>query len=162
MIASIVSALFLLGYINAVMASNFLFVTGVLLIAGEIGFGTFWLIGFNGLLALYVGYAILTGDQNLLGLPIDWATVFGISFVEFLLLLGSVFVIAKYRNKKATTGTESMIGRKASIVEWSGKSGQVSIHGELWKAKSEHPMDIAAGEEVTITAVDGLLLKVKI
>jgi membrane-bound serine protease (ClpP class) len=162
MIASIITALFLLGYMSATTASNFLFVSGALLIIGEIALGTFWLVAFNGVLALYVGYAIRTGDQNFLGIPIDWGTVFGMAFVELLLLAASVILVVRNARRKVTTGVESMVGQKATITEWNGKAGKVSIQGELWKATSDAPMDIAAGEAVTIAAVDGLVLKVKV
>jgi membrane-bound serine protease (ClpP class) len=160
MIASIITALFLLGYMTTISASNFLFVSGVLLIVGEIALGTFWLVGFNGVLALDEGYAIRTGEQNFLGLPIDWATVFGIAFVEAVLLFASIYVIIRHSRLKVTTGIESMIGQKATVIEWNGKQGRVSIQGELWQAQSDKDMDLAANEKVTVAAVDGLVVKV--
>ena len=68
----------------------------------------------------------------------------------------------KSRRQKITTGTESMVGQRAQIIEWNGTKGQVSIQGELWQAQSAQPLDIAAGEQVTVIAVEGLVLKVKI
>ncbi len=161
MIASIITALFLLGTLSATTASNFLFISGVLLLIGEVAFGTFWMVGFNGVLALFVGYAIRTGDHTLLGLPIGWGVVFGIAFIEFALLASSAVLIVRHRRLKTTTGVEGMIGQKAVVIEWSGSKGQVRIHGESWQALSEQPMDLAADEKVTISAVDGLILKVK-
>jgi membrane-bound serine protease (ClpP class) len=162
MIASIITALYLLHVLSAITASNFLFISGILLIVGEVAFGTFWIVGFNGFLALCIGYAIRTGDTTLFGVPVGWGVVFGMAFIELLLLLGSAYVITKHRRHKVTTGTESMIGQKASVIEWSGTKGQVRIHGELWQAQSSQPMDLAKGENVTINAVDGLSLKVSV
>jgi membrane-bound serine protease (ClpP class) len=162
MIASIITAFFLAGLLTASTASNFLFICGVLLLASEIALGTFWLVGFNGVLAILVGYAIRTGDTTLLGVPIGWGVLFGIAFIELVLLTGSVLVILRSRRQKITTGTESMIGQKAEIVEWSGSKGQATIHGELWQAQSDQPLDIGAGEQVTVSAVEGLILRVKI
>lgn len=162
MIASIITALYLLGYMTAANAANFLFITGALLIVAEIALGTFWLVGFNGVLALLIGYAIQTGDTSLFGVQVGWGALFGIAFVEFVLLAASTAVILRYRRHKVSTGTESMIGQRATITEWNGNKGQVSINGELWKAKSDSIMDIGNGEEVTITAIEGLILKVKV
>jgi membrane-bound ClpP family serine protease len=39
-----------------------------------------------------------------------------------------------------------------------GTPGRVSTHGEIWNATASEP--IAAGEEVFVTAVDGLMLTV--
>lgn len=161
MIASIITALFLLGTLSATTASNFLFISGVLLIIGEVAFGTFWMVGFNGLLALFVGYAIRTGDHSLFGLPVGWGVVFGIALVELTLIVVSTILIIRHRRLKITTGVESMIGHKAVVAEWSGTKGQVRIQGELWQAVSEQPMDLVAHEKVTVSAVDGLVLKIK-
>lgn len=161
MIASIITALYLLGYMTAANASNFLFVSGVMLIVAEIALATFWIVGFNGLLALYVGYAIRTGDQTLFGLPMDWSVVFGIAFIELIVIVASVVIIIRHRRHKVTTGVESMIGHKAKVVSWDGTKGQVSVQGELWQAKSDQPMNLNAGENVTISAVEGLVVTVK-
>jgi membrane protein implicated in regulation of membrane protease activity len=40
-------------------------------------------------------------------------------------------------------------------------AGQVYVQGALWRARSETGEPIAAGETVTVTAVDGLTLTVR-
>lgn len=162
MIASIITALYLLGIMTAANASNFLFISGVMLIIAEIALATFWIVGFNGLLALYVGYVIRTGDQSIFGFPIDWGVLFGIAFIELAVIAGSIIVILKFRRQKITTGVESMIGHQAKVVSWNGMKGQVTVQGELWQAQSAQPMDLNAGDEVIINMVDGLIVKIGI
>ncbi len=162
MITSLITSLYLLGYVPALHASNFLLVSGVMLILADFAFGLFWIVGFNGLLSLYVGYAIRTGDHSIMGVPIDWGILFGISFIEFAIVAAVILILLRNRQDKISTGAEGMIGQSARIVDWSGTKGQVRVQGELWLAKSDRPMDLAADEDVTVDAVEGLVVKIKL
>jgi membrane-bound serine protease (ClpP class) len=79
----------------------------------------------------------------------------GLVIVVFLLHLAIIPVF----HKKPVTGIESMIGMKCKVVEPLAPNGVVSIKGEYWKAESVKG-EIAAGEQVEIVDLDGLLLKV--
>lgn len=160
MIASIITALYLFGIVSASSASNFLIVSGIMLIAAEVALSTFWIIGFNGLLAVYVGYVLRTGSPLIFGVPFDWGLLFGLAFIEFIMLAGSIFIYLRFRRIKISTGTESMIGHKAVIVSWKDTSGQVHIQGETWKASSDKSLQLSKGENVTVSAIDGLTLKI--
>lgn len=54
---------------------------------------------------------------------------------------------------------EAMSVRRAEVVDWAKGEGHVRAGGELWRATSTD--DLAPGDDVTVAAVDGLLLKVK-
>ncbi len=58
---------------------------------------------------------------------------------------------------------ETMSVRRAEVVDWEngpkGGEGHVRAGGELWRATSTD--ELAPGDDVTVAAVDGLLLKVK-
>lgn len=161
MIASIITALYLMGIVGGPQAVIFLVVCGVLLLAAEIAVTSFGVLALNGILALFVGYSIHNGADTVLGLPLDWSLLFGIAFVELVFLVISIFIILHYRGKKATTGVESMIGEKAHVVEWDGQKGTIRIQGENWKAQSEKPLELSKDEKVTVTAVNDLTLTIK-
>jgi membrane protein implicated in regulation of membrane protease activity len=63
------------------------------------------------------------------------------------------------RRRRATTGTESMVGETAKVVEACRPEGRVSYKGERWEAVCAEGADI--GERVRIKAVDGLTLVVE-
>ncbi len=161
MIASIILGLYLFGIVDAESAATFLFVTGGLLIASELLLGV-GILAFNGLIALVVGYAIRSGTNEIFGIDIDWGLFFGISFVELAILIAAIFLIIRYRRHGVSTGTESMIGQKAVVIEWKGQNGRVQIQGETWQAESDKEMDLKKDEKVTVDAVDNLTLKVKV
>jgi membrane-bound serine protease (ClpP class) len=160
MIASIITALYLYGAIAPADAYTFLYACALLLIVGEIAVGGHGLIALNGIFAGLFGYAIQTGSNQIFGITIDWSILFGLAFVEALILAFSVYIIIRYRKIKSTTGKETMIGQKARVISWSGKSGMVLIEGENWKAESTSPMELSPSVEVTVRAVEGLTLKI--
>ncbi len=159
MIASVILGLYLLGIIGAESAVPFLLITGVLLIAAE-----FFLVGgifaFNGIIALLIGQAIRSGTNEMFGFPLDWGLFFGIAFVEFSVLLIAAYIFLHYRKSKISTGPESMIGQKATVIEWQGQSGRVRIQGEIWQASSDKAMDLKPDEKVTVESVNDLTLKI--
>lgn len=161
MISTLVLAFHLMGYVSASKASTFLYLTGIMMIIAEVGLPTFGIAGFNGVLALAIGYAIQSGASSFLGIPVDWGLWFGIAFTEFLLLFLIVTMFARHRKRKATTGVESMIGEKAAVLEWDGQKGVVRIQGETWKARSESPLEMPPESAVTVRAVEGMVLLVE-
>ncbi len=160
MIASIITALYLMGILTAATAANFLYVSGALLIAAEIALGLFGLVAFNGLLALFFGYVIQTGNNHIFGIPLDWGLLFGIAFVEVAVIAASVAIIMTNQKRKISTGVESMIGHKAAILEWKGSKGQVLLQGEHWAARSDKDLALSPGDEVTVASVKGLTVTI--
>ena len=59
------------------------------------------------------------------------------------------------------SNTERLIGLKAKVTEDidSHKIGTINVNGEVWKAISDEK--ISEGEEVEITDIEGVKLKVK-
>ena len=62
------------------------------------------------------------------------------------------------KRRRATVGAETLVGRKAVVVRALVPRGQVQLDGEIWEARADD--DVPPGAEVTITAVDGLVLDV--
>lgn len=77
------------------------------------------------------------------------------------LLLTDVVQIAvwlRWRNKRSITGIESMVGQGGRAVTTLDPEGQVSVRGQLWTAHATERVEV--GDDVTVTAVDGLKLEV--
>ncbi|MBI1301028.1 MAG: hypothetical protein GC137_05125 [Alphaproteobacteria bacterium] len=160
MIASVIVALHLFGFVATGSAITSLYIAGVMLIIAELAVVSFGLIAFNGLLALYAGYALQSGQDLIFGVPVGWSTLFGIAFVEFFIIAAVIYIHFWIRGIKTSTGTEAMIGQKAVIVDWSGKKGTVRFEGEIWKAHAKSDMDLKAGDDVHIEAVNKLNLTI--
>lgn len=162
MIASLIVLLHLIGFIDANSAITSLYIAGALLLIAELGVVSLGLIALNGLIAFYAAYTLQTGSDVFFGIELGWSVLFGIAFVE-LAIVGTVVSVHMWlRNKKAITGIESMIGTKATVLEWNGTKGSVRVEGEIWKANSDQDMDLNPDEEVTIEAVNKLNLTINV
>ena len=61
--------------------------------------------------------------------------------------------------RKAATGQQGLIGETGDVIRPCRPEGQVSVHGEIWKAVSDDPLK--KGDRIQVLEVNGLLLKVK-
>jgi membrane-bound serine protease (ClpP class) len=61
--------------------------------------------------------------------------------------------------RRPATGREEMVGLVGIARTALAPDGQLAVRGELWEAVSEQP--VSAGDQVEVTAVDGLRLRVK-
>ena len=159
MIASLILLTHFLGLITLESAYTTLFIAGIVLIIAEIGIVSFGLLAINGLLALYASYT-LYAQEAALEFSAEWPLFFGVVFTETLLIITFIIVMTRLRRIKNTTGTESMIGQKATVINWDGKKGSVRYEGEIWKAKSETEMDFNENDEATILSINKLDLTI--
>jgi len=96
--------------------------------------------------------------------------VFGIKIplsitVVIVVLLGIVIFIIHRAvipsfHWRVVTGQEGMIGTLGKVVEPLTPLGTIIVNGERWKAKSINE-NIGVAEDVEITGIEGLTLKVK-
>ncbi|UCD22037.1 MAG: NfeD family protein [Chloroflexota bacterium] len=84
--------------------------------------------------------------------PIIIAIVLAVAFIIFI-----IYAIVKGQRRKLSAGVEDMIGKEAVAQTPLNPTGTVLAEGELWTAIAEDSK-IEAGEEVTITKVEGLKL----
>jgi membrane-bound serine protease (ClpP class) len=84
--------------------------------------------------------------------PIIIAIVFAVAFIIFV-----IYAIVKGQKRKLSAGIEDMLGKEAVVQTILDPKGTVLAEGELWTAIAEDST-IEAGEEVTITKVEGLKL----
>jgi membrane-bound serine protease (ClpP class) len=81
-----------------------------------------------------------------------------------VVIMSAVFIlvsnrVVKSQRRRVATGREDLIGRAATVRSALTPSGMVLIEGELWQAELDHG-HAKAGEEATVTAVNGLKLMV--
>jgi membrane-bound serine protease (ClpP class) len=139
--------------------------TGVVLIAVAIGLfvleakvGGFGILGIGGIVAAVIGSLILidvpTPELRLpLGLVLSVVIPFGVIMTMMLRLA------IKARRSKVATGAAGMIGRTGRAQTGIAPEGTVFVRGELWRARST--MNIAQGQDIRVTGVDGLTLDVE-
>ncbi len=159
MIASIILFIHYMGLISLESAYTSLFIAGIVLIIAEVGIVSFGLLAVNGLLALYASYSLYNQDSAL-AFNAGWPLFFGVVFTEAVIIIAFIIVMKRIRRIKNTTGTENMIGQKASIIDWDSQKGNVRFEGEIWKANSNTELELNENDEVTIESVNKLNLTI--
>lgn len=80
----------------------------------------------------------------------------GVSLVFIFL----VYLVIRVHTRRTITGREGMIGETGKTLTWSGREGKVFVHGEIWQAISDEPLE--RGDPVEVIEVkNNLTLKVK-
>jgi membrane-bound serine protease (ClpP class) len=90
---------------------------------------------------------------------ISWWTTGILIFIVIGFIAIVISLIIRTYSQKTATGRENLKGQVATVVETLNPNGVVSIEGELWNAVSKSGL-IAAGQEVIISEVKGLILSV--
>ena len=138
-----------LGFVFIILA--------IVLFIAEAFTPTFGLLTAGGITSLVIGSLILFK-----GGPLFQISPWLIAVVT--IILGSLFAfivnrVIKAHRQQASTGKEDLIGKTATVKVALGPEGTVLFKGEIWTAVSETG-PVSPGEEVTITKVDGLKLRV--
>ena len=152
-------AFYALGQLPVNIAGVLLIVLAFGLFIGEVLTTSFGLFTVGGVASLVIGSLILFQGADPAVFKVDpWL----IGTMTVLITLFFAFVVTRVigaHRKRATTGKEEIIGRKAVVREKIDPEGTVFFKGELWSAVSDSsPIEI--GEEVTVTEIDGLILRV--
>ncbi len=135
------------------------------------GIGIF---GVSGAVSFIVGAFLLFGNFTFIASPppLPDAPNFNLSpwiigGVTVLLLASMVFTLRAVRQAKGMSsynthqrGTASLIGSVGVAVSDIDPSGSVQVAGERWSAVSADGTPIASGEDVIVSEIEGLTLKV--
>jgi membrane-bound serine protease (ClpP class) len=137
--------------------------TGILLMVlafglfiAEVFTATFGLLFAGGVVSLILGSLILFSGTSLEIDPKVIATVI-VFFVAIFAFI--VAAIIRAHRRRITTGREGLVGQTAVAKTALDPNGTVFIEGERWNATADSGR-IEAGEEVIVTKVEGLKLKV--
>jgi membrane-bound serine protease (ClpP class) len=138
---------------------------GILLIAFGIGLlvlelkiPSFGALGIGGTIALLVGAVMITSEVP--GLPVGYEFVVPtvVAVAAVFLFLGRLAMNSQ--RLRPVTGAEALVGKLGSAMTAlaPGGYGQVSVHGEIWRATTNEP--IASGQQIRVAALEGLTLLV--
>jgi len=154
---SLLLAFYSLAVLDAYWAGIILILLAFGLFATEVFVTSGGLLTAGGLASLIFGSLILFGGRP--GLQIDWwviAIVAGAVTAFFAFIIQAV---VRTQRQKQPTGQEGLIGAVAKVKSALNPKGTVFVHGELWEAILDRGK-AEPGEEVTVTAVEGLKLRV--
>lgn len=137
-----------------------LIVLSIILFVAEIKIVTHGLLAIGGVISLFLGSIMLISSPFEL-VSISLTVIITTVVVAAAFFLGIVGVGLKAQRRKPTTGVEGLVGEKGlAMTDLSpGTVGQVSVHGEIWKATSDE--NVKSGESIIVESCVELVLKVK-
>jgi membrane-bound serine protease (ClpP class) len=151
-------ALYALQFLPVNYVGLLLIVLAIILFIAEIKIVSHGILSVGGIIAMILGGFMLIDS------PEPYLRVSLPVLVVAALLMGGFFWVVvgtavRTLRGKPTTGQEGLIGEVGVARTRLAPEGQVFVHGELWQARCDGAAE--AGEEVRVTAVEGLRLVVE-
>ena len=135
-----------------------LILLGTALMVAEAFVPSFGALGIGGIAAFVVGSVMLM-DTDVPGFQVYMPMIAAIAAVSAALFLFVGAMVMRARRRAVVSGPEEMIGIPGEVVSWSGRSGRVRAHGEIWRARADNPL--APGNRVRVRQREGLVLLVE-
>jgi membrane-bound serine protease (ClpP class) len=136
-----------------------LIILGIIFFVVEALTPTFGMFTLGGVISFFLGSIMLFNQPQFIKVSLKIILPLVITLAGF-----SLFILSKAiatMRQKPRTGKESLIGEKAFALTniKADKPGQVSLHGEIWKAQAQQ--EIKKGETVIVTDINGLIVTVQ-
>ncbi len=152
---SLFLAFYSLGVLDAYWGGIALMLLAVGLFIAEYFTTSFGLFTAGGVVSLVAGSLILFSHSP--GVEVDRGLIAGVTVGVTAFAIFVIGAIVRGQRRRKATGAEGMIGKTAIAKTPIDPAGTVRAEGELWAASSEGG-NIAPGEQVIITKVEGLRL----
>lgn len=135
-----------------------LILLAIVFFVAEVKVASHGVLAAGGILSLILGSLILFegGGQ---GPRLSWSVIAGVTVSTTLFFLVVIAAGLRAQKRRVSTGRQGMVGRRVIVQERLAPAGRVRIGDEWWNAVSSGPLE--PGTEVEITAVDGLVLRVR-
>ncbi len=160
-VISLILAFYSLHTLPVNYAGLALMIFGVILFIVELKVATHGLLAIGGIVSLLLGSVMLISPESSLDMvSLSWTVILGaVGFTAFFFLF-AIGMGVKAQQRKPTTGLEGMLGESGLATTDLTPEGTVRVRGELWRALASEG-NIGRGDRVIITAVEGLLLRVR-
>ncbi len=154
----VVLAVFALNILPVRFAALGLILLSFVFFALEAKFTSHGALAIAGIASLTIG-ALLLIDSPIPELRVHLWTALSVSIPLGIITVFLMSIALKARRNKRASGVEGMIGEVGTVQTALMPEGKVFVHGETWNAVSS--VNLAVGESVRVTAVDGLKIHVE-
>lgn len=124
----------------------------------EIKITSYGLLTLAGVACILIGGTMLfdTADP---ALRVSLSALTGVSALAVVVVVFLMLQVLRARRNRVRTGAEGMVSERGRAWSELAPSGKVFVHGEIWDAVADAP--VAKGQPVEVTAVEGLVLRVR-
>lgn len=139
-------------------AGVLLVILGIVFFILEATVTSYGLLAIGGIISMVLGSLMLIKTDAEF-LQLSWGMIVPVVAFAAICTLLIVGMAVRAMRRQPTTGSEGMVGTIGVAKTPLTPRGQLSIHGELWEAISEQPLQ--PGEQAEVTRVEGLKLYVR-
>jgi membrane-bound serine protease (ClpP class) len=155
---SLILAFYSLQSLPVNYAGVLLMILGVVFLVLEATVTSYGLLAIGGLISMILGSVMLIKTDAPF-LQISWSVILPVVGTAAGLSLLIVGMGMRAMRRRPVTGVEGMVGRVGIARTALMPRGQILIHGEIWEALSDHPLQ--SGDSVEVVRMEGLTLYVK-
>ncbi len=155
---SMVLALYAFQAIPISLAGVALIFLGVIFFILEVKIISHGLLGIAGVISIVIGSIMLIDLPSGI-LSISWKAILAVAIVSAIFVFGILSYAVRAQLSKVKTGWEGLIGETGFARTAVHNKGKVSLHGEIWHAKSDEPIE--KDEEVVVTGIEKLVVIVR-
>ncbi len=155
---SLILAFYSLQSLPINYAGVLLMLLGVVFFVLEATVTSYGLLAIGGVISMILGSVMLVKTDAPF-LQVSWAVILPVVGVAAGLSLLIVGMGVKAMRRRPVTGMEGMVGTVGVAKTTLAPQGKIMIHGEIWDALSEHPLE--PGDSVEVVRMEGLKLYVK-
>ena len=124
----------------------------------EIKITSYGMLTIGGLISMTIG-SIMLFDSPLPFFQLSLKVILPAVLLTTLFFSLTVYLAVKAYRRQPVTGAEGLIGLEGEARTDVHHKGQVFVHGEIWQAWSDEPIN--AGDKIIVEKVENLTLKVK-
>lgn len=139
-------------------AGLLLIILAIVLFILEIKVMSYGMLTVGGLVSMTIG-SIMLFDSPLPFFRLSLKVILPAVILTTLFFSLTIYLAVKAYRRQPVTGSEGLIGLEGKAKTDILTSGQIFVHGEIWQAWSDEP--IQAGETVVVEQVENLRLKVR-
>ncbi len=155
---SLILAFYSLQSLPVNYAGVLLVILGMVFFILEATVTSYGLLAIGGVTSMILGSLMLIKTDAEF-LQLSWGMI--VPVVAFA-AIGTMFIVGmavRAMHRQPMTGSEGMVGSIGVAKTALAPQGQLAIHGELWEAVSEHPLQ--PGDQAEVMRMEGLTLHVK-
>lgn len=154
----LILALFSLSVLPFSYAGVALVLLAFVLFIAEIKVPSYGMLTVGGILSLALG-GLLLFKSPVPALRVSYSVIVLVSLFAAAVAAALMVLVVRVHRSRVRSGQEGLIGEHGRAVADLAPRGKVFVHGEYWNARAQQ--EIAAGSEVEVVAVDGMLLTVR-
>ena len=155
---SLILAFYSLQSLPVNYAGVLLVILGIVFFILEATVTSYGLLAIGGVTSMILGSLMLIKSDAEFLQP-SWGMIVPVVAFAAIATMLIVGMAVRAMRRQPMTGSEELVGSIGIAKTMLAPQGQLAIHGELWEAVSERPLQ--PGEQAEVTRVEGLTLYVK-